>query len=73
MAMWDGSVGPAMKKWHWQKRKVWWPFLQCERSERFLFLEQAYYGVLIVDWEYDHDMWLSKEEFMTAALRGEFQ
>ena len=72
MAFWDGSFAPVVKKWHWTKRRVWWPFLQCERSERFLFLEEAYYGQFFLDWEYDHDMWLSKEEFMFAKLRGEF-
>lgn len=72
MAIWDGSLGPAMKKWHWKKRRVWWPFLQCERSQRFLFLKEAYYGRLVIDWEYDRDMWLSAEEFMLATLRDEF-
>lgn len=72
MAFWDGTFGPAVKKWHWRKRRVLSLFLQCERSHRFLFLKEAYYGVLVLDWEYDHDMWLSKEEFLFAQLRGEF-
>lgn len=73
MAYFDGSFGPAVKKWNWKQKRVWWPFLQCERSQRFLFLKKAYYGVLITDWEYDHDMWLSAEEFMIATLKGEFE
>ena len=73
MAYFDGNFGPAVKIWNWKQKRVWWPFLQCERSQRFLFLKKAYYGVLIIDWEYDHDMWLSAEEFMFAQLKGEFE
>lgn len=73
MAIWDGTFGPTVKKWHWKKHRVWSPFLQCERSGRSLFLKEAYYGVFCQDWEYDHDMWLSREEYLFAALKGEFQ
>lgn len=72
MAFFDGDMTPAVKKWRWVKKRVWWPFLQCERSYRFLFLKEAYYGCFYLDWEYDRDMWLSKEEFLFAQLRGEF-
>lgn len=73
MAYWDGNYGPAMRKWNWKQKRVWWPFLQCDRSHRFLFLKKAYHGVLITDWEYDRDMWLSAEEFTFAQLKGEFE
>lgn len=72
MAMWDGSFEPVVKKWHWKKKRAWWPFLQCERSGHFLFLKEAYHGIFVQDWEYDHDLWLSKEEFMLATLKDEF-
>ena len=72
MAMWDGSYQKVLEKWHWKERRVWWPGLQCERSHKFLFLKKAYYGTFFQDWEYDHDMWLSKEEFLFAQLRGDF-
>lgn len=73
MAMWDGSFEPVVEKWRWEKRRVWAPFLQCERSGRFLFLKEAYYGIFSLDWEYDHDMWLCREEYLFAALKEEFQ
>lgn len=73
MVMWDWSIGsPAMKRWYWKKRRVWSPFRKCERSYKFLFLKEAYYGRLVTDWEYDRDMWLSAEEFMLATLKDEF-
>jgi len=72
MAMWDGTFGPAMKKWRWKKCRVWSPFLQCERSRRRLFLKEAYCGDFFLDWEWDHTLWLSKEEFLFAQLKGEF-
>lgn len=71
MAFWDGSLTPAKREWRWRERRVWWPFLQCERSHRFLFLEKAYYGCLYIDWEFDHDVWLSKEEYMLKVLRDD--
>lgn len=73
MAFWDGSFGPAVKKWRWECKRVWWPFLQCERSHKFLFLKKAYYGCYYIDWEFDHDLWLSAEEFTFARLKDEFQ
>lgn len=77
MAMWDGGdLGPIVKKWHWEERRVWWPFLQCERSYKFLFLKKAYYGQYYSDDGYYVDdyseKWLSKEEFLFAQLRGDF-
>lgn len=73
MAMWDGADwGPVVRKWHWKERRVWWPFLQCERSYKFLFLKKAYYGRYYVDWELEREVWLSAEEFMLAALKEEF-
>ena len=72
MAMWDGTYTKVVKKWNWRKRRVLWPFLQCERSYRFLFLKEAYYGTHSVDWEVERDMWLSKEEYVFAQLRGDF-
>ncbi len=66
MAAWFGD---DVNKWHWIEQRVWWPFLQCERSYKFLFLKKAYYGKR----DYYGDMWLSKEEFMFAKLRGEFE
>lgn len=73
MAFWDGSFEPAVEKWHWKKKRCWSLRTLCQRSNRSLFLKEAYYGVLVLDWEYDHDMWLSKEEFLFAQLREEFQ
>lgn len=72
MAYFGGDMGPAVKKWHWQKRRVISPFLRCKRSGRSLYLKEAYYGQLFLDWEFDYDIWLSKEEFIFAQLRGEF-
>jgi hypothetical protein len=73
MAMWDGGdFGPVVKRWRWEERRVWWPFLQCERSYKFLFLKKAYYGNHYSNQEYYRDMWLSKEEFLFAQLRGDF-
>ena len=68
----DLVFGPPVLKWKWRKRRVWWPFLQCERSHRFLFLKNAYYGRYYVDYDIERDMWLSAEEFMLAMLRSEF-
>ena len=73
MAYWDGTVRPAMKKWIWKKKRCWSPRTLCNRSNRALFFKEAYYGRFYLDWEYDHDMWLSKEEFTWAVLKGEFQ
>ena len=78
MAMWDGSYEKVVRKWIWEERRVWWPFLQCERSYKFLFLKKAYYGrrtiysTFFKEQDYDHDIWLSKEEFLFAQLRGDF-
>ena len=72
MAFFSGDMSPPVKKWRWTKKRVWWPFLQCERSHRFLFLEEAYHGNFYLDWEWDHELWLSKEEFLFAQLKGEF-
>ena len=71
MAYWDGSYGKAVTRWHWKQRRVLWPFLQCERSHKFLFLKKAYYGCYYVDWEFDHDVWLSAEEYMLKVLRDD--
>ena len=73
MAMWDGEdFGPVEKVWRQEERRVWWPFLQCERNYKFLFLKKAYYGKYCSDREFIRDMWLSKEEFLFAQLKGEF-
>ena len=72
MAMWDGGDWPVVKKWDWEERRVWWPGLQCERNYKFLFLKKAYYGRYYSDFEFVRDMWLSKEEFLFAQLRGDF-
>jgi len=76
MTMWvGGDLGPIVEKWHWEERRVWWPFLQCKRSYKFLFLKKAYYGnhyLVYSNLEYYGDMWLSKEEFLFAQLRGDF-
>lgn len=72
MAMWDGSFNPPVKKWRWEYKRVWWPFIRCDRSHRSLFLKKAYWGDFYLDWEWDHDMLLSKEEFLFAQLKGEF-
>lgn len=71
MAMWDGSFRPTVKKWRWEHKRVWWPFLQCEKSGEFLFLKKAYYGMFYLDWEYDHDMWLSEKEYIWKTLKDE--
>lgn len=69
MAFWDGSMTPAMKKWRWENRRVWNPFRKCERSGEYLFLKKAYYGRYYVDWEYDHDTWLSEKEYLWKVLK----
>ena len=77
MAMWDGSYSKPVEEWVWKKRRVWRPFLQCERSHKFLFLKKAYYGkrpiynTFFKEKDY-HDMWLSKEEYLFAILKDDF-
>lgn len=69
MAYWDGDFGTGVEEWYWKQKRVWWPLIQCKRSGRYLFLKKAYYGRC----EYNNDMWLSKEEYMFAMLKGEFE
>lgn len=73
MAFWDGSLEPAMRKWLWEMKRVYNPFVRCCRNGKRLFLKKAYYGKFYLDWEYDHDSWLSVEEYTWAKLRGDFQ
>ena len=67
-----GRLGAGSEEVALKERRVWWPFLQCERSYKFLFLKKAYYGRYYVDWELEREVWLSAEEFMLAALKEEF-
>lgn len=73
MACWDGSFNQPVEKWRWQKMRVWSPFIRCERNGKRLFLKTAYYGIQIVDWEFNKDMWLSSSEYMLAVLKEEFE
>ena len=72
MAFYFDGMEPAVWKWRWEKRRVYSPFRRCGRSRKFLFLKEAYYGCLYIDWEFDRDLWLSKEEYMFAVLKDEF-
>ena len=69
MAMWDGGDWPVVKKWDWEEKRVWWLGLQCERSHKFLFLKKAYRGRLYVDWTFQTEIWLSKEEYLWKVLK----
>ena len=59
------------RKWKWQYKRVWNPFIKCDRSDRSLFLKKAYHGRCYTEWEVEYDMWLSKEEYLFQALRGD--
>ncbi len=72
MAFYFEGMGPAVLKWHWEERRVWSPFLRCQRTRKFLFLKKAFYGRYYIDWEFDHDLWLSANEYLFASLKGEF-
>lgn len=72
MAFYTDDIGFVVRRWNWEMRRVWSPFRRCERSNKSLFLKKAFHGCLYTDWEYEYDLWLSKEEYVFAKLKGEF-
>lgn len=72
MAPLHNWMGPVVKKWHWQNRRVLSPFLRCQHTRKFLFLKKAVHGRYYVDYDFQRDIWLSQEAFIFAELRGDF-
>lgn len=69
MSMWDGSFTPAKIEWVWEERRVYDPNTICNNSNKWLFLRKAYRGRLYVDWTFQTEIWLSKEEYLWKVLK----
>ena len=72
MSFWDGSFRPAKKEWYWEELRVWNPRTRCNRSNKQLFLKKAFRGRLYVDWTFQTEIWLSRNAYTVAVLKGDF-
>lgn len=69
MSFFDGFASPAKKEWYWEYKIVWSPWIRCNRSNERLFLKKAYRGRLYVDWTFQTEIWLSKEQYLWKILK----